>query len=182
MATLWRRLDRPGHEACRLSSLETDWRLSGTAVFLHEGEACRLSYEIACDAQWRTLAAQVSGWVGERDVEVEVIRDGSGLWRLNGDPVPTVEGCVDVDLNFSPSTNTLPIRRLAPEVGRSVAVRAAWLRFPSFALEPLEQSYTRVGADLYRYESAGGRFVASMEVDAEGLVMRYGEIWIREEG
>lgn len=170
----------PGHEACRLTEIESGWRIAGTAVFSYEEQACRLEYAISCDAQWRTLSAAVTGWIGERDVEVEVIRDGAGLWRLNGDFVPAVEGCVDVDLNFSPSTNTLPIRRLDPEVGHSVHVRAAWLRFPSFRLEPLEQSYTRIGANLYRYESAGGRFVASVEVDEAGLVTEYGGIWRRE--
>ncbi|HEY3571175.1 MAG TPA: putative glycolipid-binding domain-containing protein [Thermoanaerobaculia bacterium] len=176
---LWRRLDLPGHEACRLTALGTGWQIAGTAVFAHEGQACRLDYAIACDEQWRTLSALVSGWVGEQDVEAEVIRDEAGLWRLNGDLIPEVEGCVDVDLNFSPSTNTLPIRRFGLEVGQSVQVRAAWLRFPSFRLEPLQQSYTRIGANLYRYESAGGRFVASVEVDAAGLVTEYGEIWGR---
>lgn len=177
---LWRRLDRPGHEACRLTEREAGWDLAGTAVFVHEGQACRLDYAIACDAQWRTLSAAVTGWVGEQDVEVEVIRDEAGLWRLNLDLIPEVEGCVDIDLNFSPSTNTLPIRRFELEVGQSVQVRAAWLRFPSFRLEPLEQSYTRIGANLYRYESAGGRFVASVEVDEAGLVTEYGGIWGRE--
>jgi hypothetical protein len=179
---LWRRLDLPGHEACRLTAIDSGWKIAGTAVFAHEEQACRLEYAIACDAQWRTLSAVVSGWVGERDVEVEVIRDEAGLWRLNGDLIPQVEGCVDVDLNFSPSTNTLPIRRFDLQVGSSVELRAAWLRFPSFKLEPLEQTYTRIGTNLYRYESAGGRFVASVEVDEMGLVAEYGEIWRREEG
>lgn len=179
-AILWRRLDLPGHEACRLTEREAGWDLAGTAIFAYEGQACRLDYAIACDEQWRTLSALVSGWVGEQDVEIEVIRDEAGLWRLNLDLIPEVEGCIDVDLNFSPSTNTLPIRRFDLEVGQSVQVRAAWLRFPSFRLEPLEQSYTRVGANLYRYESAGGRFVASVEVDEAGLVREYGEIWGRE--
>ncbi|MFL6262750.1 MAG: putative glycolipid-binding domain-containing protein [Thermoanaerobaculia bacterium] len=177
---LWRRLDMPGHEACRLTALETGWRLAGGAVFNYEEQACRLEYAITCDEQWRTLSAVVSGWVGERDLEIEVTRDESGLWRLNGALIPEVEGCVDVDLNFSPSTNTLPIRRLGLEVGQSAGVRAAWLRFPSFRLEPLEQAYTRVGTNLYRYESAGGRFVASVEVEEARLVTEYGEIWRRE--
>ena len=68
---------------------------------------------------------------------------------------PAVAGCVDLDLNFSPSTNLLPIRRLNLSVGQEAAVRAAWLRFPSFILEPLEQLYRRVDATTYRYESAG---------------------------
>ena len=41
-----------------------------------------------------------------------------------------VDGCRDIDLNFSPSTNVLPIRRLSLDVGDQAAVRAAWLRFP----------------------------------------------------
>ena len=80
---------------------------------------------------------------------------------------------MDVDLNFSPSTNLLPIRRLALEVGSEAAVRAAWLRFPGFALEPLEQVYRRAAVGLYRYESAGGQFRADLEVDESGFVTRY---------
>jgi hypothetical protein len=87
---------------------------------------------------------------------------------------------MDIDLNFSPSTNVLPIRRCKLGVGKSAVVRAAWLRFPSFALEPLEQSYTRMEHGRYRYESGGGRFVAEVTVDATGMVIDYGDIWSRE--
>ena len=34
-------------------------------------------------------------------------------------------------------------------------MKAAWLRFPGFTLEPLEQLYRRVDDVIYRYESAG---------------------------
>ena len=87
------------------------------------------------------------------------------VWRLIGSPCrelrPVVSGCIDLDLNFSPSTNLLPIRRLNLSVGQQATVRAAWLRFPSFALEPLDQLYRRVGESSYRYESASGKFVAT---------------------
>jgi hypothetical protein len=180
-AVLWRRLDLPGHEACHVIALEGGWRIAGTAAFLYERQACRLDYTIDCDATWRTLAAKVSGWVGERGVEVEALRDPSGDWRLNGRDCPEVAGCIDIDLNFSPVTNTLPIRRLDLKVGEAASVRAAWLRFPSFALEPLEQSYERLDTHTYRYTSAGGRFTARVGVDDHGLVMDYGDIWSREE-
>ena len=122
-AALWRRHDLPGHEACRVIPLGTGRRIAGTAVFLYERQACRLDYTIDCDAMWRTLAAKVSGWVGERDVEVEMLRDLSGSWRLNGRDCPEVAGCIDIDLNFSPVTNTLPIRRLDLKVGEEAQVR-----------------------------------------------------------
>jgi len=174
---LWRRLDQPGHEAARLEEKDAAWHLGGMAVFLHEGQPCRLDYRVICDAQWRTLSGRVTGFIGDRPVEVECSVDGEGRWRLQGVEQPQVAGCTDLDLNFSPSTNLLPIRRLGLDVGEEAPVRAAWLRFPSLRLEPLDQVYRRTAPAAYRYESAGGSFVADLEVDGAGFVTRYPGIW-----
>lgn len=174
---LWRRLDRPGHETCRLAPEGDGWSLGGAAVFAHEGGASALDYVVVCDGGWRTVSGRVSGCVGTERVEVRVEVDRAGRWRLDGREVAEVSGCIDLDLNFSPSTNLLPIRRLGLPVGGEAVVRAAWLRFPSFRLEPLEQVYRRTSTGSYRYESASGRFVADLEVNAVGLVTRYPGGW-----
>jgi hypothetical protein len=176
---LWRRLDRPGHEAARLYRQGDDWHLAGTAVFAHDGQPCRLGYFIVCDSGWRTVRATVSGWAGDRNVEIEIAVD-EGRWRLNGAEQPQAAGCIDLDLNFSPSTNLLPIRRLNLAVGGEAPVRAAWLRFPSFALEPLEQTYLRLSGEVYRYQSAGGAFTADLQVNEAGLVTLYPGAWQAE--
>jgi hypothetical protein len=56
-------------------------------------------------------------------------------------------------------------------------VRAAWVRFPNLNVEPLDQTYTRLGERTYRYQS--GTFEADLEVDDEGLVLDYPGIWRR---
>ncbi len=181
LPVLWRRLDRPGHESARLVSQDSGWHLAGTAVFAHEQQACRLDYLVACDPGWQTVSGRVAGWVGNEPVEIEISVDSARRWRLNGRECPEVAGCSDLDLNFSPSTNLLPIRRLGLTVGQAAAVRAAWLRFPGFTLEPLEQTYRRIDAATYRYESAGGRFVAELRVNAAGFVTEYPGFWQVEE-
>lgn len=170
---LWRRLDRPGHESARLSLSRSRWRLAGTAVFAHEGRPCRLDYLIVCDSAWQTRSARVAGWVADRPIEIDLSVDSDRQWRINGEECPAAAGCIDLDLNFSPSTNLLPIRRLGLEIGQQAEVRAAWLRFPGFSLEPLDQVYRRIADSTYRYESAGGRFTAELEVNAAGFVTRY---------
>lgn len=178
--TMWRRHDIPGHEACRVVPRPDGWQVAGVAVLAFQGLGCRLDYVIDCDANWVTRSATVTGWTGDRIIDVKATRDADGQWRRNGRLCDAVAGCIDIDLNFSPATNLLPIRRCNLAVGGSAVVRAAWLRFPSFALEPLEQRYTRLEQRRYRYESGGGRFVAELTVDAAGLVITYGEIWSRE--
>lgn len=180
-AILWRRLDRPGHEFARVERRASEWRLRGTAVFVHEGAPCRLDYDVLCNERWETMAGEVTGWVGNDSVEIEVRVEPGKTWRSNGVEVLAVRGAVDLDLNFSPSTNLLPIRRLNLEIGQEAAVRAAWLRFPTFVFEPLEQTYRRIDASTYRYESAGGRFRADLTVDDAGLVTFYPGLAVCEE-
>jgi hypothetical protein len=182
VSVLWRWLDRPGHEAARLSFEQGGWHLSGTAVFAHEREPCRLDYRVICDADWRTRSVAVRGWVGDRAVDLAIDADAARRWRLDGADCPAVEGCIDVDLGFSPSTNLLPIRRLALAIGQEARVRAAWLTFPALALEPLEQRYRRTGATTYAYESGGGAFAAQLTVNDAGLVLDYPPFWRTDAG
>ena len=179
---LWRRLDQPGHESARLFFKDPSWHLMGTAVFAHNQQPCRLDYLVVCDSGWQTLSGRVTGWVGNETVEIELSVDAARRWRLNGTESPAVAGCTDLDLNFSPSTNLLPIRRLGLAIGQEAQVQAAWLRFPSFTLEPLEQLYRRIAVATYRYESAGGGFVTELQVSAAGLVIRYPNFWQVEVG
>ena len=177
---LWRGIFFPGHEYAAVYEDDSRWTIEGVAVFVHEHQSCRLQYTVECDQMWNTQAARVSGWVGERSIDVELKVDADHNWLLNGIEQPAVRGCTDADLNFSPSTNLLPIRRLNLEVGQHAPVSAAWLRFPSFQLERLDQVYRRLDQTTYRYESGGGTFVAELKVNAFGLVTRYPELWEAE--
>lgn len=177
---LWRGFVFPGHEACRLFSLRAEWHLEGTAVFSHEERPCRLNYQIICDSDWRTHSAKVEGWLGHTMIDLQIRTDSNGHWWLNEVEQPDVAGCFDIDLNFSPSTNLLPIRRLSLAIGKSAEVKAAWLRFPSFKLELLPQQYHHLDENTYRYESAGGQFVAELKVNHAGFVIHYPGIWQAE--
>src|SRR5262245_60545060 len=188
---LWRRLDAPGHEFAQLFFEDAVWRLTGTAIFAFDNKQqgrrqepqrrpARLDYLVECGADWQTRSARVSGWVGDETISIEISVDESQRWRLNGIEIPDVEGCVDIDLSFSPSTNLLPIRRLRLNVGDEIAATAAWLRFPDFKLEPLDQSYRRVSNSAYRYESAAGKFVAQLSVNEAGFVTGYPNLWVIE--
>jgi hypothetical protein len=174
---LWRRLDKKGFESARLTEMPSGWQIEGTAVFVYEAYPCRLDYRIDCGADWQTRAAQVTGWVGGAAIDVRIAVDASHHWQLNDGEAPGVAGCTDLDLNFSPSTNLLPVRRLGLTVGQEQPVRAAWLRFPEFTLEPLDQRYLHRDKWTYRYQSADGSFVRDLTVAPSGFVLRYPGFW-----
>jgi hypothetical protein len=120
-----------------------------------------------------------------REVQVEIedggrrglslSRNARGDWSLDGQVMPLLDGCHDVDLEWSPSTNTLPIRRLQLGLKQPAKVTAAWIRFPSLEIERLDQSYERLAGRRYGYRS--GRFAAELQVDEDGLVLDYAGLW-----
>jgi hypothetical protein len=174
---LWHRLDQPGHESASLAFQAGTWHLTGTAVFAHQQQPCRLDYRVTCDAQWHTLSGRVTGWMGGTTVDLALSVDAARRWWLNDTACPEVTGCVDLDLHFSPSTNLLPIRRLELAMGQAAEVKAAWLRFPGMTLEPLVQVYHRLDDATYRYASAGGQFVTELRVNPGGFVIQYPNFW-----
>jgi hypothetical protein len=174
---LWQGFFLPGHEICRLSSVNSGWQLEGTAIFAQDQQPGQLEYRVLTDPSWQTVSAQIRGWLGNSAVDMQVASDEAHVWSLNGIACPEVAGCIDLDLNFSPCTNLLPIRHLTLAVGQTASIKAAWLRFPGFQLEPLAQKYTRLDETTYHYESAGGQFIANLQVNPAGFVTDYPNIW-----
>lgn len=178
---LWRRIKGSGLERFELLREEDRWILGGTILAMDDQGHAEARYEVVCDAAWRTERTQVSlrDATGERSLRLTT-RDGR--WYRNANEETGLRGCVDVDLGWSPSTNTLPIRRLALLVGRSSGpLIMAWIRFPELTIEPLPQEYQRVSERAYRYTSRGGAFAADIEVDDTYVVVNYQGIWQRVE-
>lgn len=177
---VWRRQDQLGLEFAKLVNVDSEWYLTGTVVLVHEQVPCELRYRVVCSPDWRTVSADIRGTLGVQPVSIQVANDQQLGWVMNGGLCAGLDGCIDIDLAFTPATNTIPIRRLALGVGERADVSAAWLRFPSMALERLEQRYARLSDSRYRYESAGGTFVRELSVTPDGLVQDYPGLWRAE--
>jgi uncharacterized protein len=177
--TRWRRLDVRGREDARVEHTASGWRLSGELEVVEGDFEGRLRYAIECDPEWRTRSALVEAESGSASMRFALAADGAGQWTRDGAPLLELSGALDVDLGFTPMTNTLPIRRLGLALGQSAPVRSAWLRFPELRLEALEQTYTREAEQVFRYHALvdGEPFVARLDTDVFGRVVRYEGLW-----
>ena len=128
------------------------------------------------DGAGTTTAAHVREIRGFEQRALTLERTAKGAWSVDGSADRKLKGCADVDLGFSPATNTLPIRRLRLGIGASKTIQAAWVRFPEMTVEKAAQTYTRLDEYTYRYQS--GSFSAELVVDDDGLVAQYA-VWRR---
>jgi uncharacterized protein len=178
-SALWRGIANRGHEACRLEKNEMGWRLLGAAVFSNAlGPAC-LSYAVQCDTAWKTLSGEVRGALGAREVAF-VIAKGERIWTLNGEPVAGLDRLDDLDLGFSPATNSLQARRATLPLGETVELPAAWLDVEAGALSELAQTYQRRSETTFWYEAPQFNYKGLLEFASNGLIRRYPGLWEEE--
>jgi hypothetical protein len=175
---LWRRLDQAGAEYCALRQGAAGWQLAGHVVVVLDTRPFSVRYQITCDPGWVTLAVRVEMSSAAGEQVLDLTTDYARRWWSAGTALTAVTGCLDIDLEVTPSTNMLPIRRLELPVGGSVEVLAAWIQLTDLRVSPLAQRYTRLGENRYRYES--GTFNAELETDELGLVRRYDRLWVCE--
>jgi hypothetical protein len=174
---LWRPVDAVGAQHCALRRLAKGFRLEGHVVDSVDGIPLHVHYIVDCDSVWRTRVVSVSQSYGAVGSTLRFDVVNKRWWTAEGVEVAALHWLVDVDLGVTPATNTLPIQRLALAVGQKADVTAAWVRFPSLTVEPLQQTYERLAPNIYRYSSNGGRFSALLEVDDLGLVVHYERLW-----
>jgi hypothetical protein len=173
----WRRSDEvTTDEHCTLTQRDSGLSLVGTVLGSEGGVPVRIEYRVLADGEGLTTAAHVRDLRGFEQRTLVLERDSKGGWSVDGKTVRGLKGATDVDLGCSPSTNTLPIRRLRLGIGASKTIKAAWVRFPELTVVKADQKYTRLDEFTYHYSS--GDFEADLTVDDEGLVAAYAE-WAR---
>lgn len=153
--------------------------LRGHSCAVEDGTAYAVRYEIALDDRWRTREARVASDTVAGPRETLMQSNGEGRWTVDGKHAPHLDGLVDVDLEASACTNTLPIHRLSLPLGEVTAASAVYVRALDLSVTRLDQTYRRLDDRCYDYTSEGGDFRAVLKYDAAGLIVDYPGIAVR---
>jgi uncharacterized protein len=147
-------------------------RLRGHTSAVEDGQAYAVSYEITLDDHWRTREVRVSSDTVAGSRSTVLLSDGDGGWTVDGVPTPHLDGLVDVDLEASACTNTLPVHRLAFAAGEKTVASAVYIQACDLGVRRLDQTYRRLDDHHFDYTSEGG-FHAVLTYDTSGLVVDY---------
>jgi hypothetical protein len=178
-SVLWRNLETAGMERCTLDRSPEGWRLAGTTLLAADGHPREVRWTVLTDKQWRTVTVGAHDQTPESNRGLALKADGEGNWESGGEALTGLDGAIDVDLSWSPATNTLPIRRHQLAVGEHAETTVAWIAFPGRDIRRVTQRYERIAPTTYRFTS--GEFAADLEVAGNGLVVEYPGYWVAEQ-
>lgn len=189
MILLWRRTDVLGLERLALTVSPDEVVAESTIVCLEDG-GFRLDHRWRLSPDWRARSLEVERWgaAEHRRLVVERAGDGDGSgdgvpnrWLVDGEPRPDLDGTEDPDLSVTPFCNTFPIRRTPTTPGDTLTLDTCYIDAAGMTVQRSRQRYERVGPNRVRYVDLGvaSGFEADLDVDADGLVLRYEHVFER---
>ena len=184
---IWTGVEEWLTETASVELTEGGLRATGTQLGA-DPEPFRVDYRLDATDGFvtRELDATSAGEGWRRTLALR--HDGSGAWRAEVDEegavpggpwdgaLPDLQEARDIDLEFSPLTNTMPIRRsgLHRRAGAEDFLMA-WVSVPDLGVHAMPQRYEHVRGEadgaVVRYSSAN--FAAELELDPGALVVLY---------
>ena len=173
----------PGLEHLELRALpEGGWGADGAVLGAREGEPYSMRYQLLLDEQWRVRRASFDLMNGAVGV---LVADGAGNWQDGeGNTLPQLEGCIDLDIAATPFSKTMPIRRLDLLQGERREIKVVYVHIEGVKLQvyPVAQAYTCVKTrNIYRYEGLFRNFTTELTVDKDAIVLQYPTLFKRVE-
>lgn len=161
-------------EHCELLLEEHRMIASAVVEGTADGREVNFSYRIQTDANWRTLSVSVLNRIEGDFKQLIYTSDGAGNWfDAEGLELSHFKGCIEIDIMLSPFTNSLPIKRLRMKLGESQRISVLYFDLLKFEVRRVEQIYTRLTDDRYKYENTENDFKALIKFDGSGLVSSY---------
>ncbi len=168
-----------------------EWRAEASYVRIEDGslsaygtqlgaepEPYRLDYSLRTGADYVTETLELSLLRGGALKRLVLARKPDGSWTADDAPLPEVEGALDCDLGLCPLTNTMPVLRekLLDPGAEPVEFVMAWVAVPDLTVHRSEQRYEPMDEHHVRYVGRHRSFVGELELDDDGLVVRYPEL------
>jgi uncharacterized protein len=180
----WQHLEaRTGFEVAYFQSVADGWRIEGSTAAVEDTQTWVVTYSIQLDSAWATRSARITARTTRGLQQIQLESDGAGHWQIDGGAARHLDGCMDIDLESSAMTNTLPVHRLHLPAGATADAPAAYVRAANLIVERLEQTYARIAGEAaqeeYDYAAPAFGFTARLVYDESGLVLSYPGIAVR---
>ncbi|MFT3853152.1 MAG: putative glycolipid-binding domain-containing protein [Ilumatobacteraceae bacterium] len=129
----------------------------------------RVQYAIRTSATWRVRQFLLFRDLDEPDLWLAT--DGAGRWgEMNGAHRPELDGAYDVNLDCTPSTTLLPIRRLQLHEGDAAEMPVVTVDTETLQVQRVVQRYVRVADRRWSVTHHDGTTL-DLDVDEHGLAL-----------
>ncbi|MBP1652022.1 MAG: hypothetical protein H6Q26_2179 [Bacteroidetes bacterium] len=141
------------------------------------GKPWLVRYTLTLNPRWEAQTVFIEV-MSEQNYTIELYKNDLQQWlNEKGEHLEAFDGCVDVDISFTPFTNSLPINRLQLTKGEGQNISVVWVDIKNGDVKRVKQRYLNKGSRIYKYENEHSGYISELIVDDEGYVIDYPGVW-----
>jgi len=176
---LWTGREYYSLENCLVTTNESGSEINSVIVGRYQEKIYRVEYHIKTNQYWETVFIKLDSQHDNQRKHFKFESDGKGNWRESDRPLPEFKNCLDVDIPLTPFTNTLPINRLKLVENIPQEIQVIYFDLLEQQIKPVRQKYVRLSSTSYHYENVPNDFKATIQVDDQGFVVDYPQLFVR---
>lgn len=175
---VWKGLDADTTENCAVNFTGSGIVVRSEIMGWLEGSALTSEYYIKMDRQWQVQEFEIKTFLNGSITHFRMSRDASGRWKdYHGREHPEFDGCRYIDISLTPLTNSLPVNGLYLQEGKTKQINVVYIDVQEGKVRQDRQQYTRLGRLKYRFKNDNRNFTADIDVDEEGFVTYYPQLF-----
>ena len=176
---LWKGLSFDTEEHCAISYHDDKTiMIHGEIEGWSGNKALYFEYWLNLDAQWKVKSIEAVSRIADSEFQYNLKRDENGNWsNSQNEDLPEFKDCSYIDISLTPLTNTLPINGLKLTQQENHDIDVVYIDVIEHKVYRDRQNYTRIEKNMYRFENDDGSFTAFIEVDNDGFVTDYPDLF-----
>lgn len=178
---VWQHWDNIGLEYLELTEVSSKDGvvIESNVIGFEDAIPFQMHYRLRCLENYQVFRVDMS-LSGHRGLSLTRRHTGQ-WWGDQNERLPILDGCYDIDITATPFTNTLPIRRLEWQPGKSRSLEMVYIHIPELTIERATQQYTCLEKNeqgsLFEFRQQD--FSAILPIDADGFVQNYPNLFRR---
>ena len=171
---VWEGLHYDTEEHCNVNFLETGIIVRSEIEGWAGLKAVYAEYILTLNLDWTVREIEIHFTVGVDEHSYNFIRHASGHWTDAAGKVFKEFGeCLFVDISLTPFTNSLVFKGIKFTENQTEQVSVLYFDVLANEIREDVQRYTQLNASKYNFENAAGSFSADIDVDEDGFVTHY---------
>lgn len=176
---IWQGIEYHSLENCIVEATGLGIKVRSTIIGHYQHDLFKIDYWLLANEQWETRELQIRCQLRNEVQLLNLRYDAHGHWWLQREAAPQFDQCTDVDITLTCFTNSLPIRRLSFDDQSSHQIDVIYFNVLEQTVLPVRQRYTRLATRQFKFENVPNDFEAVIDVDEQGLVTNYPELFKR---
>jgi hypothetical protein len=171
---VWEGLLYDTEEHCSVNYLDTAIIVRSEIEGWAGQKAVYAEYVLTLNLDWTVREIEIDFTTGTEQHSYCFTRHASGQWTdKEGTLYRKFNECSFVDISLTPFTNTLPLKGITFTPGEAEQVEVLYFDILNNEVRTDVQRYTKINTANYHFENDGGNFSVEIEIDADGFVTRY---------